>query len=80
MIYLFVYLDIQRHPHLHDSGFSVEVKDDRAKNTIARRWIRIRKDVIDKGYSTAGAAAAHDGAAHSHSLCKEVKDLTGILK
>ena len=30
-IYLFIYLDIQRHPHLHDSGFSVEVKDDRAK-------------------------------------------------
>ena len=50
------------------------------KNTIARKRIRIRKDVINEGYSTAGAAAAHDGAAHSHSLCKEVKDLTGILK
>ena len=45
------------------------------KITIARRWIRIRQDVIDKGYSTAGAAAAYDGAAHSHSLRKDLRRL-----
>ena len=36
--------------------------------------------MVEKGYSTAGAAAANAGAAHSHRLRKEVKDLTGILK
>ena len=32
-IYLFIYFDIQRHPHRYNSGYYVQVKDDSDKNS-----------------------------------------------
>ena len=31
-LYLYLYFDIQRHPHRYNSGYYVEVKDDSEKN------------------------------------------------
>ena len=48
-IYLFIYFDIQRHPHWYNSGYYVEVKNDsEKKTTIVRRRMRIRLVEMDR--------------------------------
>ena len=65
-------------PKWRSTGWPIPTVGGAARRRI---MIKIRKDVIKRGsVPNTGAAAAYEGAAHSHNLPKELNDFIRIPK